>query len=199
MGSLYIFLETWASHRSQIAKALAFDASKGRGIDPSVVHQLAVVTGDISTLVFNSPSCQVSSPKPPCADIPAPIEIQAASPMPGPSQPTSRDVTPMKARQPSPATEPRSHSRAPLQPDLLRARDLLQRVREMPRPSSQEREAMANRIRSSYQKPLTCDEQLLLARLSHRQLGRLPKTNMCSHDRLLVKSLEHLQSNEKSG
>lgn len=54
----------------------------------------------------------------------------------------------------------------------------------------QEREALVSRMKASRKTPLSHDTLLSLARLSPRQLLRLPKSSMTRHDRLIVKALQ---------
>ena len=78
-------------------------------------------------------------------------------------------------------------------PHVVAAEELLARGRELGSVSTKERDSVFTVVRTTMGKPLDSEAMIVLARLSRRQLHRLPKTQLTNKDRLILKALEALK------
>jgi hypothetical protein len=86
----------------------------------------------------------------------------------------------------------------PLQPSYLAlARTLIVTARQLAPLSPREKVKMFDRIRAIHKTPLSLDLLLSLARLSPRQLKRLPKGPLVRHDRLIVIAIHDIRKEEE--
>lgn len=80
--------------------------------------------------------------------------------------------------------------------DAPLARHLVEKVRNLGRPSPTERESIVAMVRSSSQVPLSEHVRVGLARMSYRQLKRLPKSKLTEEDKLLLNGIIKIKHQE---
>jgi hypothetical protein len=194
-GTLQSILDTWVNNRETIQEALASRTTRFKANDPHVLQKMALVIGDLGN------GMETASSSKPCRHPPRLPTTQATPP------PESHaDVTRQTSRhhqhsspvaiQPYP---PPSSPTTPIQTQedsLWQARAILNRVRELGRLPPGERGAIVAVVRNANESPLSIEDHLALARLSHRQLNRLPISRMAHVDRVFIKALRQVKKRE---
>jgi len=226
VDTLRVILDKWTSNRAAVMSGLESYCRRGGSIDPLMFQQLGMIMGDLGAVLpkthRSSPSVSRSRPismvqqeqrssppsprPPPVSTTSRTYAVPPVGSIPPPQSPSSdisyssistpeEDRSPPRPRQtsndPSPSSPPPQASEIDPQVESL-----LNRAKNLGRLSPRDREDIVNICKDSFRKPLPPEAQVMLARLSHRQLRRLPKSNLSNDDRLLVLRLEEVKRRE---
>lgn len=99
-----------------------------------------------------------------------------------------------QAPPPSPSLSP--PQRLPGPRGYARARAVIEEVREFGSPTPRERDAIVAMIKTCSGTPLPIEALMSIARLSYRQLKRLPKSKLSHNDKLLISEMEVIKRRE---
>lgn len=78
-----------------------------------------------------------------------------------------------------------------------RAREAFERTRSLPQPCRQERETFITRVANGLGGKMSDEDLDILARLSTRNLSRLPKRRLFSEDQIIVELLKKMNKSSK--
>lgn len=190
-------LVMWERHRAFIREFLA---SNHHCLDMETedLERLALVIADLVS-VGGDWQGRLTAPPPLDAHTSATPSTTRTSPAvtsPSLHEPSLRRARPSQARGRRHGGEARRVKASPLRYTdyhLSQAKALVDRVQGRSKPTKTERDALVNKLREAFHRPLEIEDLLLMARMSSRQLNRLIKGGLLREDKLVVMALQDIK------